>query len=267
MSYEWIIFEKDEGIATITLNRTDRLNSLIPPMRVEMRTALEDLGADDGVRVMILTGAGRAFCAGADVVTFAERTEMADDEPLRELRLQPVATPRLLEIMRNMDKPSICALNGVAAGAGTALALTCDIIVASDQARFRIAFTRMGTIPADGVSYLLSRRIGIHRALELAYTNDIIDAKEMDRIGLVNKVVPHDDLMKETREMAKKMFQIAPLTLAHTKKSIYRGVAAPGAEQAMEYDHLLAKTLAETEDQQEAARSFIEKRTPQYKGK
>ena len=267
MNHEWIIYEKSEGIATITLNRTERLNSLIPPMRVEIRKALEDAAGDDDTRVLILTGAGRAFCAGADVVTFAERTEMADDEPQRELRLQPVATPRLLEIMRNMDKPSICALNGVAAGAGTGLALTCDIILASDIARFRIAFTRMGTIPADGVSYLLSRRIGAHRALELAYTNDIIDAQEMERIGLVNRVVPHDELMKAAREMAKKMFQIAPLTLAHTKKSIYRGLAAPSADQAMEYDHLLAKTLSETEDQNEAARSFIEKRTPQYKGK
>ena len=267
MNNDWISYEKSEGIATITLNRPERLNSLIPPMRVEIRKTLEDATADDTVRVLILTGAGRGFCAGADVVTFAERTEMADDEPQRELRLQPVATPRLLEIIRNMDKPSICALNGVAAGAGTALALTCDIIIASDQARFRIAFTRMGTIPADGVSYLLSRRIGTHRALELAYTNDIIDAKEMERIGLINRVVAHDELMKTAREMAKKMFQIAPLTLAHTKKSIYRGAGAPGAEQAMEYDHLLAKTLSETEDQQEAARSFIEKRAPQYKGK
>ena len=267
MNSEWIIYDKNEGIATITLNRTDRLNSLIPPMRVEIRQALEDAVGDDDIRVLILTGAGRAFCAGADVGTFADRAEMADDEPQRELRLQSVATPRLLEIIRNMDKPSICALNGVAAGAGTALALTCDILIASDQARFRIAFTRMGTIPADGVSFQLSRRIGTHRALELACTNDLIDAREMVRIGLVNRVVPHDELMTVAREMAKKMFQIPPLTLAHTRKSIYRGVTATSIEQAMEYDHLLIKTLFETEDQQEAVKSFIEKRDPQYKGK
>ena len=267
MSYQYILLEKEDGIATITLNRPEKLNSLIPQMRVEMRKALEDVDADDSVRVVILTGAGRAFCAGADVVTVAERTEMADDEPQRALLLKPVQTTRLLTLMRELNKPTICALNGVAAGAGTGLALTCDILIASEQARFRVAFTRMGMPPGDGLSYFLPRRIGTHKALELIYTNDIIDAREMERIGLVNKVVPHDELMKAAKEMAKKMFQIPPITLALAKKSVYRGAAVPDIEAQEAFDGLIGSRLARTEDQREAQRSFIEKREPDYKGK
>jgi len=267
MSYQYILLEKEEGIATIILNRPERLNALIPQMRVEMREALEDVAADADIRVLILTGAGRGFCSGADVGTVAERTEMAEDEPERALLLQPVATPRLLALMRNLNKPTICALNGVAAGAGTGLALTCDIIIASEQARFRIAFTRMGLPPADGISYLLPRRIGTHRALELVYTNDMIDAIEMERIGLVNKVVPHDKLIGAAKEMARKMFQIPPLTLALSKQCIYKGAATPDIESQIIMDNLVGSTLARTEDQREAQRSFIEKREPLYRGK
>jgi len=267
VDYQYILLEKEEGIATITLNRPERLNALIPHMRVEIREALEDVAADDSIRVVILTGAGRGFCSGADVTTVAERTEMAEDEPQRALLLQPVATPRLLALIRSLNKPTICALNGVAAGAGTGLALTCDIIIASDEARFRVAFTRMGLPPADGISYLLPRRIGTHRALELVYTNDIIDASEMERIGLVNKVVPHYELMVAAKEMAKKMLQIPPLTLALSKQCIYKGAAASDIESQIVFDNLAGSTLARTEDQMEAQKSFIEKREPVYKQK
>ena len=267
MNYDHVRLEKDAGIAIITLDRPERLNALTPQMRVGIRTALEDADADEGVRAIILTGAGRGFCSGADVTTVAERTEMADDEPQRARLLQPVTTPRILALMRSLNKPTICALNGVAAGAGTGLALTCDVIIASDQARFRVAFTRMGLSPGDGLSYLLPRRIGTHRALELAYTNDLIDAKEMERIGLVNRVVPHDELMTAARETAHKMSQIPPLTLALAKQCIYKGAAAPDIESQMMFEDLAGRTLAQTEDQREAQRSFIEKRQPVYKGK
>ena len=156
------------------------------------------------VRVLILTGAGRGFCAGADIVTVAERAELADDESMSALRLQPVATNRPATLLRNLSKPTICALNGIIAGGPIALALSCDIIIASDQARFRMALTRVGLSLENGISYMLSRRIGPHLTLELAYTNDIIDAQEMERIGLVNRVVPHDKLMLTARNMALK---------------------------------------------------------------
>ena len=267
MDYGNVLLEKEDGIATITLDRQEKLNSLTPQMRVHMRGALEDVAADESIRAVILTGAGRGFCAGADVVTVAEQTETADDEAQRELLLQPVSTPRLLDVIQRLNKPTICALNGVAVGAGIALALICDIIIASEQARLRIGFTRMGLPPADGTSFMLSRRIGTHRALELVYTNDIIDAKEMERIGLVNRVVPHDDLMKAAKELAKKMFQIPPITLALAKQCICKGAIAPEMESQIVFEHLVSKTLRETEDLKEAQRSFIEKREPVYKWK
>ena len=267
MNYEQVQLEKREGIATITLDRPERLNALTPRMRIEIRQALEDAADDATVRTLVLTGAGRGFCSGADVQTVAERTEMADDEPERARLLQPVATPRILAVMRGLNKPIICALNGVAAGAGTGLALSCDVIVASDRARFRVAFTRMGLPPGDGLSYILPRRIGTHRALELAFTNDVIDAGEMERIGLVNRVVPHDELMAAVREMAGKMAVIPPLTLALARQCIYRGVAAPDIESQLLFESLAGRTLAQTDDQREAQRSFIEKREPVYQGK
>ncbi|MFC1864879.1 enoyl-CoA hydratase/isomerase family protein [Chloroflexota bacterium] len=266
MKFQWITYEKAEGIAIVTLNRPDRLNALIPPMRVEIRTAIEDVAEDDKVRALILTGAGRGFCAGADAVTVAEDNEMADDEPQRERLLQTVATARLVVAITNLNKPTIAAVNGVAAGSGTGLALACDIVVASDQARFRIAFTRMGLCPGDGVTYLLPRAIGIHKALELIYTNDVIDAKEMERIGLVNRVVPHDNLIAEAREMTKRIIQMPPLTLALAKQAIYKSDAACDIEAQIDVETLRNKALRETEDQKEAAKSFVEKREPVYKG-
>lgn len=267
MNYEYILLEKEDGIATITLNRPERLNALTPQMRVEMRKALEDVAADDSIRVVILTGAGRGFCAGADISTVVDGAEMADDEPERALRLQPVSTNRLVVLIQSLNKPTICALNGVVAGGPLAIALTCDIIIASEQARFRIALTRMGLPLENGISYLLPRMIGHHLTLELAYTNDIIDAREMERIGLVNRVVPHDELMKTAKEMARRMFQIPPLTLMMVKKGVYKGIAADDIESQVAYEMLLGRTLARTEDQKEAQRSFIEKREPVYKGK
>jgi 2-(1,2-epoxy-1,2-dihydrophenyl)acetyl-CoA isomerase len=267
MDYKYLLLENEGGIATLTLNRPEKMNTLIPQMRVEIRQALENINRDDSIRVMILTGAGQAFCAGADIASVEARAEMADDEPVRQLFLKPVQTARLIASMRELNKPTICALNGVAAGAGCGLAVACDIIIASDKARYRIAITRMGGPVGDGLSYFLPRKISIHRALELVYTNDIIDAREMERIGLVNRVVPQDELMKAAKEMARKMLQIPPVTLALAKKSIYQGASALSPESQEMFDSLVASRLEKTEDMKEAQRSFIEKREPKYKGR
>ena len=267
MNSQLVLFEKADGIATVTLNRPEKLNALTPQMRVEMRQAFEEVAADDGIRVLILTGAGRGFCAGADIVTVAERAELADDESMRSLRLQPVATNRPATILRNLEKPTICALNGIIAGGPIALALSCDIIIASEQARFRMALTRVGLSLENGISYMLSRRIGPHQTLELAYTNDIIGAKEMERIGLVNRVVPHDELMPKAREMADKMFDIPPLGLAMAKRCVYKALEASDLESQIAFEMLLGKTLGQTEDRKEAVQSFMEKRKPVYQGR
>jgi 2-(1,2-epoxy-1,2-dihydrophenyl)acetyl-CoA isomerase len=267
MNSEVVLFEKADGIATVTLNRPEKLNALTPQMRVKMRQAFEDVSADDSVRVLILTGEGKGFCAGADIVTVAERTELADDESMRSLRLKPVATNRPATLLRNLEKPTICALNGIIAGGPIALALSCDIIIASERARFRMALTRVGLSLENGISYMLARRIGSHLTLELAYTNDIIDAKEMERIGLVNRVVPHDELMSTARDMAKKMFDIPPLGLAMAKRCVHKALEAPGLESQIAFEMLLGKTLGQTEDRKEAVQSFMEKRKPIYQGR
>ncbi len=267
MKFESVLLEIEEGIATITLNRPEKLNALTPQMRVELRKAIEDAAEDDEVRAVILTGAGRGFCAGADLVTVAENAELANDELRRALRLQPVATNRPAILLRNLEKPSICALNGIVAGGPIALALSCDIIIASDQARFRIALTRVGLSLEHGISYMLCRRIGPHLTLELAYTNDIIDAREMERIGLVNRVVPHDNLMKTAKDMAGRMSDIPPLGLAMAKRCVNKALEAPDLESQIEFEMLLGKILDQTEDQKEAVRSFMAKRKPVYLGK
>ena len=267
MDYEGVLFEKEDGIATITLNRPEKLNAITPRMRVSMRKALDDAEADNGVKVVILTGAGRGFCAGADITTVAEQAELADDESTRALRLEPVATNRVAAHLRAMSKPTICALNGIIAGGPIALALFSDVIIASEKARFRMAITRVGLTLENGMSYMLARRIGAQMTLELAYTNDIIDAKEMARIGLVNRLVPHDELMQTARDMAKKMFDIPPLGLAMAKRAVYKALEAPDLESQIAYEQLLGKTLSQTEDRKEAVTSFMEKRKPVYKGR
>ena len=267
MDFEFIDFDKSDGIATVTLNRPDKLNALTPQMRVEMRKAFEDVAEDDGIRVLILTGAGRGFCAGADITTVAARAELADDESMRALHLQPVATNRPATILRNLKKPTICALNGIIAGGPIALALSCDIIIASDKARFRMALTRVGLSLENGISYMLSQRIGPHLTLELAYTNDIIEAKEMERIGIVNRVVPHEELIPTSRDMARRMFDIPPLGLEMAKRCVYKAIEAPDLETQIAFEMLLGKTLGQTEDRKEAVQSFMEKRKPIYQGR
>jgi len=267
MIFEHVLYEKKDGISIISINRPDKLNALTPAMRVEIRKAFEDAAADLGVRVVILTGIGRAFCAGADIGTVEEGREMADDEPQRALLLKPVASHRISSFIQGMEKPTICALNGIVAGGPISIALACDILIASDRAQFRLALTRVGLTLENGLSYLLPRRIGSHLTLELAYTNDIIDAKEMERIGLVNRVVPHDQLMETAMNMARRMFQISPLALAHAKKCVYKGLAAADLESHTDFERLAGITLKETEDHKEAIKSFREKRQPIYQGK
>src|SRR5215468_1842851 len=217
MSYDFL-YEVENGIATITLNRPDKLNALTFEIYAQLRDLMVELRRDDVVKVVIITGAGKAFCAGGDVYQIIG--ELFDRDMRGHLEFARM-TGALIQNMRQLDKPIIAAVNGMAAGAGAVIALASDLRVASDQARFAFLFTRVGLTGADmGAAYLLPRVVGQGRAVELLMFGDTIDAATADSYGLVNKVVPHDELMGAARQWADRLKQGPAFALAMTKTMI-----------------------------------------------
>ena len=263
MSYSDILLEKAEGIATITLNRPEHLNAFSPGLLAELRAAIEEVRTDDAVRVAIITGAGRAFCAGGDLKTMGARhRERTAVETGRELR---DTVQRIPVALRQLGKPVIAAVNGPATGAGCDLAVMCDIRIASANARFAESYVKVGLIPGAGGAYLLPRAVGLSKACELLFTGDMIDATEAARIGLVSTVVPSEELLPTARALAAKIAANPPLSLRYIKNAIYAGQELT-LDQLLEHVSLAFGPLSKTEDHQEAVRAFLEKRTPLFKG-
>jgi len=264
MDYQDIIYTKEEGIVTITLNRPERRNAFSPAMSESIYNVVEDAAKDNGVRVLVLTGTGQAFCAGADVKAMAEGSgQPGGEEQGREAGGRHVSLPLLLH---EFDKPVIAAINGVAVGGGLDLALACDIRIASDKARFAEVFIRRGLIPAMGGIFFLPRLVGIDRACQLIWTGDMIDAKEAEHIGLVTTVVPHEELESTTRELAEKLAKGPPLAIQKAKRAIYEGLGMD-LQSSLEYVTSAVSELRKTEDHREGARAFVEKREPVFKGR
>ncbi|HEY41401.1 MAG TPA: enoyl-CoA hydratase/isomerase family protein, partial [Dehalococcoidia bacterium] len=217
MDYQDIIYAEEGGIATMTLNRPDEMNALSPSMRESMYQVIENISKDKTVRVLIITGAGRAFCSGADVKSLAANA----NRPISQERPSRTGSGRVSVhvLMQKCEKPIIAAVNGVAAGAGLDLAMACDIRIASDSARFTEVYIRRGLLPVEGGIHLLPRLVGIDKACELIWTGDMIDAREAERIGLVTMVVPHDELEIATRELAEKLAKAAPLAIQRAKRA------------------------------------------------
>ena len=224
MSYEGILFEKKDGIATITLNSPDKLNAISFKMRDSLMQVIDDLGRDESVKVVILTGAGRGFCAGADL---SELTGVTRAEPSVYEQLQGVPRPAFYKL----EKPVIAAVNGACVGAGLSLALSCDIRIASDKAKFGAAFIKLGAPPDNGMSYWLPKIVGPANALEFLLTGKIVMGAEAKQIGLVNQVVPAEELMKVSQEMAAQIAQYPVLGLALTKRLVYRNMIGDAARQ------------------------------------
>ena len=263
MEYPDIMYTKENGIATITMNRPDKRNAFTPEMSDSLYRAVEDSARDEGIRVIVLTGTGRAFCAGADVKAMAQ----GFDNPEAQRRYDAARSERVSFhlLMQRCDKPIIGAINGVAVGGGLDLACACDIRIAAESARFAEVFVRRGMMPASGGTYFLPRLVGIDRACLMAWTGDMIDAREAERIGLVTMVVPDDELELATMELAEKLAKGPPLAIQRTKRAIYDGLEM-NLEQTLRYIAPIISELNATEDHKEGARAFVEKREPVFRG-
>ena len=260
MSYENILYDKKDGIATITFNRPKVLNALNRQTIEELHHALLDARNDVGVRVLILTGAGeKSFVAGADISELAQQTPVKG----KEFSLYGQSVMHLLE---TMGKPSICAINGFALGGGCELALCCSIRIASKTARLGQPEVKLGIIPGYGGSQRLARLCGKGVAHELCLTGEMISAEEAQRIGLVNRIYEPGELLPSAEAMAKKIIANAPIAVQYAMEAIERGVEMPQQE-GLFLEATLFGLACATEDMREGTKAFVEKRPPQFQGK
>jgi enoyl-CoA hydratase/carnithine racemase len=252
----------DGGIVTITLNRPEKKNAISPMMWDELLTTFREIGSNDGVdRVVVLTGAGGAFCSGADLSGGLNVTERPRNQLFSMRHVGDVCLA-----LHRMPQPTIAKVGGVAAGAGANLAFGCDLIVASDEARFSEIFARRGLTIDAGGSWLLPRLIGLHRAKELAFFADIISAKEAEAFGLVNRVVPAGELDAFVDDWATKLASGPPIALAQTKDLLNNAFQVT-LEQAVENEAKAQAVNGATADTAEAMKAFLEKRPPRFEGR
>jgi 2-(1,2-epoxy-1,2-dihydrophenyl)acetyl-CoA isomerase len=248
-----------EGVLSLTLSRPEALNSFTIAMKEELLAALKDAARDKDVRVLVLTGAGRAFSAGQDLKE-RQGADVPDLGTELRARYNPIALA-----MRRLEKPIIGAINGVAAGAGCSIALACDIRIAADSASFIEVFGRVGLVPDTGSSWLLPRLVGYARAAEMVFGADPVDATTAERIGLVNRVVPADQLHDEAHALAAKLASAAPLALALAKRGLNRALES-SLEEALEYEAQLQAIAGRSADHREGVAAFVEKRPPKFTG-
>ena len=251
--------ETADAVRTITLDRPDALNALTIPLKEALRDAFVAAAVDHEVRAIVLTGAGRAFCAGQDL---RERLEPDASGLAEEIRLR--YNP-LIRAMRTLPKPIVGAVNGIAAGAGASLAFACDIRIASDDASFLLAFGRVGLVPDSGATWLLPRLIGGARAAELALLGEPVRAAEAERIGLVARVVPGDRLLSEAATVARRLAAGAPQAIALTKAALERTWTATFDEQ-LEHEAEIQGIAGGTADHAEGLSAFVERRPPRFRG-
>jgi enoyl-CoA hydratase/carnithine racemase len=259
MGYETLLIEQRNHVAYVTLNRPEALNALSTTLRRDLQRFFTAVQSDHYVRLVIITGAGRAFCAGADIKEWREPTSVVEDRQER-LRLN------FWEAMSRCEQPIIAAINGYALGGGCELAMCCDIRIASDRAQLGLTEVTLGIIPGGGGTQRLPRLIGRGKALELILTGKRIDAHEALRLGLVEQVVPHHLLMDRVGELAHVITSRAPLAVKYAKEAVVRGLELP-LEEGLKVEAELYTLVRTTEDRMEGARAFTEKRPPQFKGR
>ena len=257
-----ILVDISENIATVTLNRPEKLNALSGEMMQGLVPVIEGLAEEKDVRCVVVTGAGRGFCAGGDIAGMASGETLPNENPVARLR-RLEETSRLLH---EMPKPTIAMVNGPAAGAGLSIARACDIRIAGESARFGTAFVRIGFSGDYGGTWMLQRLVGPAKARELYFTGDLIDAREAERIGMVNRVVPDDELAAETRSLAERIAKGPPIALARMKQNMNLGLASDFSTllDAEAEGMIMTGT---TEDHREAAKAFLEKRPATFHGR
>jgi len=263
MAYESILFQSADGIARITLNRPDRLNSFTSAMHAELREALAQVSGDRSVRVLLLTGAGRGFCAGQDL---SDRAVAPGGAPVDlgesiENNYRP-----LVLALRSLPLPVVCAVNGVAAGAGANIALACDIVIATQSASFIQAFCKIGLIPDSGGTYFLPRLVGAAKALELLWTADFIEAPEAHRLGIVQRVVPDAELKDATYALARQIADGPQIPVRMIKRLVYQSLKLDlRTHLDLVSSHM--SIVRQTADHAEGVAAFKEKRPANFRGK
>ena len=276
MGYNTIEVNKDNHIVTITMNRPEMLNAINTPMVEELTLAIREVDKDDDARVLVLTGAGSAFCAGADFQFSKVRegeVEVDQAEEVRGMILKDIGTGRLLRglaadvilAIQRLDKPTIAMVNGNAVGGGLDIALACDIRYGSENTRFTIGYTKLGLVPYSGSAWLLPRIVGLPKAAELLYSGDIITGKEAAEIGLLNKVAPSTELESVTMNLASKIANGPPIANRLSKLLLYKCLST-NFEDALAFSAAAVNLTFSTEDTREGVKAFAEKRPPVFKG-
>lgn len=268
MEFETILLDKADHIARLTLNRPERLNALNEQMFRELNQALVDVAEDSEIRVLVLTGAGRAFCASADIKDERQGGDrlLGHQEPYQTWQFIRSGPQGVTSKLHHLEKPTIAMVNGLAIGDGFDWVLACDIRIGCEHSRFMNAFLQMGLVSNTGSTWLYNRAMGINKALELLYTGDWLEAEEADRLGVLNKLVPSERLEEETMAMARRIAEKPPIPNRLVKGMMYRGLTQTLDDHLEEAAQVEVLTLT-SQDHREALSAFLEKRKPEFTGK